>query len=164
MLDHPYIKKLGPDLLSQTTFGVGHISRRLGRKQFARRRIGHLLLDQGFFAGVGNYLRSEILFDAYLHPDMTLSKVTPQQKTALARSIHTMLHRAYKTGGITLDPKRVAHAKSQGLTRRRYRHFVFSRAARACYRCGTKIEKQHFAGRRLYFCPVCQVAPAVAER
>jgi hypothetical protein len=26
------------------------------------REVGHLLLDQSFLAGVGNYLRSEILF------------------------------------------------------------------------------------------------------
>ncbi|MEC7986000.1 MAG: endonuclease VIII [Myxococcota bacterium] len=156
IVEHPYIKKLGPDLLNRSTYGVGHVSRRLGQKKFARRRLGHLLLDQSFFAGVGNYLRSEILFDAGLHPNQTLGKMNANQKTALARSIHTMLHRAYKTGGVTLDPQRVAKAKSKGVTRRNYRHFTFARASKSCYQCGSKIEKHFFAGRRLYLCPVCQ--------
>ena len=36
------------------------------------RQVGHVLLDQHFFAGLGNYLRSEILFVSQLHPKRTL--------------------------------------------------------------------------------------------
>ena len=150
------LQKIGPDLLSSPTFGVGHVSRRLGLKKFSRRRLGGLLLDQSFFAGIGNYLRSEILFDAALHPNTKLGKISPEQKTGLARSIHTMLHRAYRTGGVTMDPNRVMAAKAQGKTRRQYRHFVSGRTGHACYRCNASIEKIIFTGRRLYLCPTCQ--------
>ena len=153
---HPYIRKLGPDLLQRPTFGVAHVSRRLGNKKFARRSIGHLLLDQSFFAGVGNYLRSEILFAAQLHPKQTIGKLTAKQKTQLARAIHTMLHRAYKTGGITTTPEVVKQAKSNGQRRRQYRHYVFARQSKSCRICSSKITKQDVAGRRLYLCPTCQ--------
>ena len=153
---HPYIRKLGPDLLNRPTLGVSHVSRRLGNTKFSRRSLGHLLLDQSFFAGVGNYLRSEILFAAKLHPGQTIGKLSSEQKTELARAIHTMLHRAYKTGGITTTPEVVKDARNAGKRRRQYRHYVFARHSLPCRVCGSKIKKQEIAGRRLYMCMTCQ--------
>ena len=157
ILEHPYIKKLGPDLLSQPTFGVGHVSRRLGKKKFARRSLGALLLDQSFFAGIGNYLRSEILFVAGIQPNRTLGTLDSKEKKALARAIHTMLHRAYKTGGVTVEQSFVEQLKATGETRRSYRHYVFAREGHSCRRCAAQVEKKKVSGRRLYFCAGCQV-------
>ena len=153
---HSYIKKLGPDLLSQQNYGISLISRRLSKKAFSRRSLGHLLLDQSFFAGVGNYLRSEILFEARLHPNARIGQLSPKQRTQLARAIHTMLHRAYKTGGVTNDADRVKACKAKGQRRSQYRHYVFARQGQACRICQSKIEKTDVAGRRLYHCPSCQ--------
>ena len=153
---HPYIKKLGPDLLSQPNYGISHISRRLSKKEFSRRSLGHLLLDQSFFAGIGNYLRSEILFEAGLHPTARIGQLSPKKRTKLARAIHTMLHRAYRTGGITTDPQIIKASKAKRQRRSQYRYYVFARQNQNCRVCQTKIEKIEVAGRRLYLCSTCQ--------
>lgn len=154
--EHSYIKKLGPDLLANPQFGVGHVSRRLGKKEFSRRSLGHLLLDQSFFSGVGNYLRSEILFEAGLLPSSQIGKINANQKTDLARAIHTMMHRSYDTKGVTVSKVLSRKARKNKQTRKEYRHYVFARQNKPCRICNENIEKITFAGRRLYFCSNCQ--------
>jgi formamidopyrimidine-DNA glycosylase len=41
------------------------VSRRLNEPCLRNRSLGSLYLDQGFLAGIGNYLRSEILFAVF---------------------------------------------------------------------------------------------------
>ena len=66
-LFHPYLSRLGPDVLDPV-LTWRDVSRRLNQPRFHNRALGSLYLDQGFLAGIGNYLRSEILFAAGLHP------------------------------------------------------------------------------------------------
>ena len=152
---HPFIRKLGPDIL-RPGYSTSHISRRLNSPKFARRRLGGLMMDQSVFAGIGNYLRSEILFRAQLHHSRTLGSLEDNERTALARMIHNTTHQSYRTRGITLSPEHVETAKSQGLKRRDYRHFVFDREGESCWVCQTEIQKSMVAGRRLYWCSTCQ--------
>ena len=65
--EHPFLNGLGPDPLWPATTPA-RLRRWMMQPQFARRQLGGLLLDQGFVAGLGNYLRSEILWRARLHP------------------------------------------------------------------------------------------------
>ena len=51
--------------------------------RFRAKRLYALLLDQHFIAGLGNYLRSEILFDARLHPERKLSDLTNRERASL---------------------------------------------------------------------------------
>ena len=153
--NHPYIRKLGPDLLSSKA-SVAQISRRMQGKAFSRKGIGGQLLQQSFFAGVGNYLRSEILFIAKIHPAQVIGKLTSEQRLALARSIYHTTWRAYESGGITTSEEFVQEAKNQKKRRYLYRHYVFGKENRACPTCGTKILKIMTGGRRLYYCPDCQ--------
>ena len=152
---HKFIKKLGPDLLKKG-YTTSHISRRLNKATFARRTLGALLLDQSVFGGLGNYLRSEVLFRAGLMHDRKLGKLSKEERTLLAKMIHETTHRAYRTRGITLDDKWVQIAKKNGWRRSRYRHFTFDREGSKCWICDTKIIKVHVAGRRLYYCSTCQ--------
>lgn|GEM_PF-3729277 len=94
-----------------------------------------MLLDQSFLAGVGNYLRSEILYSAGLHWSDTLEQLRAEQITDLARAARTMMWRSVKTGGVTNDPERVKVLKRAGWRRRDYRHYVFSREGQACFEC-----------------------------
>ena len=55
---HPYISKLGPDILDETT-SPDDISNRLESPRFNGRSAASPMLDQSFVAGLGNYLRSE---------------------------------------------------------------------------------------------------------
>ena len=152
---HKFIKKLGPDLLKKG-YAASHISRRLNKSTFSRRTLGALLLDQSVFGGLGNYLRSEVLFRSGLMHDRKLRDLSKEERTLLARMIHDTTHRAYKTRGITLDDEWVQVAKTQGLRRSQYRHFVFDRQGESCWICETTIKKVQVAGRRLYYCTSCQ--------
>src|SRR3546814_3441858 len=49
------------------------------------RSLGGLLLDQGFLAGMGNYLRSEVLFAANLLPQRRPRDLDAGERAALAR-------------------------------------------------------------------------------
>jgi endonuclease-8 len=64
---HPFLARIGPDLLSARA-GLARRRRALAEPRFAGRSLAALYLDQHFLAGSGNYLRSEILFCAGLHP------------------------------------------------------------------------------------------------
>ncbi|RYZ60961.1 MAG: endonuclease VIII, partial [Proteobacteria bacterium] len=68
--------------------------------------------------------------------------------------------RAVRTGGITLDDKRLAAAKAQRAPRRDTRHFVYGRAGRPCLRCETSVVRAEIGGRHLFVCPTCQGWPA----
>ena len=64
--DHPFLSRLGPDILTQKP-SVDELAARLLEPRFRRRQGGALLLDQGFVAGLGNYMRAEILFESRIH-------------------------------------------------------------------------------------------------
>lgn len=153
---HRYLQRLGPDLLGDIE--VEAIRARLLTAAFHRRQVATLYLDQGFLAGVGNYLRSEILFVAGVHPGLRPVDLDPAALTRLADASVAVTRQAYVEKGVTNDLARVARLKAEGLTRRHYRHHVFAREARPCWTCQTPIEKSLKAGRRIYWCPACQPA------
>ena len=133
---------------------------RLRDPRFARRRLAHLYLDQSFLAGMGNYLRSEVLFGARLWPELRPADLVAAAIRRLAKESLEVPRRSLVTGGITVRPPLARRLKREGMSRRAMRHYVFGRDGRPCHRCGTAIRKERMAGRRLYLCPECQPAPA----
>ena len=156
---HSYLARLGPDLLD-SRISFANVLEAVSRDAFARRQLGHLLLDQSFLAGVGNYLRSEILHVAGVHPAKRPTDLSKKDLRALAKAALTLSRRSYRTGGITNDDAQVASLKARGKRRADYRFFVFARAGLSCYRCRGKIIKTSVGSRRLYLCPRCQPPPA----
>lgn len=152
---HPYLAKLGPDALAPD-LDASAIAERLDDPRFARRGLGALLLDQSFVAGLGNYLRSEIAFDARLHPDQRPIDLSHADRRRLARTTLKITRRAYETGGVTLPASRAAALRRTGHSWARARHWVFARSGRVCRRCGDTISRFDLAGRRIYVCPTCQ--------
>lgn len=152
---HPFLAKLGPDVLDDTLTKEA-IAKRLLEKSFVNRRLGNLYLDQRFLAGVGNYLRSEILFDAGLHPERAPRSLSKKELSALARSTLRICHRAYREKGIVNAPKKVAELRARGATRSKLRFAVFARSQQPCYQCGHTIARITVTSRRLYLCPSCQ--------
>lgn len=156
---HPFLARLGPDILNQEP-SVEEIVDRLQSSTFARRGLGALLLDQGFVAGLGNYLRAEILTLAQLHPNTRAVDCTPAQLRGLAKQIIGITRRSYRTRGIVNPPSLVAKLKAEGLKRReQYRFNTYGRAGKACHYCGTEIDLNLSGGRKMYFCPGCQPVP-----
>ena len=160
LAQHPYLEKLGPDVLDERLVAAD-VEALLREKRFAGRRLGHLLLDQGFLAGLGNYLRSEIAFEARLHPDRCPRDLTRNERRRLARAAIRVSRRAYRSGGVTLPVAQSTALRREGATWAQSRHWVFARARRDCRVCGTKVSRVDRAGRRIYLCVGCQPGGAL---
>lgn len=153
--EHPFLKKLGPDLLDDTTT-MDQVVLRFADDKFKRRRLTTLLLDQGFLAGLGNYLRSEVLFKAGVSPKLRPVDCEPEQIEALAQATVDLTRQSYREKGVTNDLALAKTLKEKGEPYLAYRFWVFNRQGRPCRTCQTKIIKTELGGRRLYYCPNCQ--------
>ena len=152
--NHPFLRKLGPDVLNEA-LAWRTVADLLRAPQYRNRALSSIYLDQAFLAGIGNYMRSEILFAARLAPNLKPSQLARREVGELARQTLRISQRAYATAGVTNAPAKVATLQRQGFSRRDFRFAVFDREGLACLYCGTPIAKIT-AGRRLYFCPACQ--------
>ncbi len=155
LVEHPFLSRLGPDLLTHGV-SVGQAVARLQDPRFRRRGLGGLLLDQALFAGIGNYLRSEILFFAGLHYKTKPADLEEADLKRLAHAILEVTRQAYDQAGVTNRSDWAAADRRRGASRRRWRFAVFDRDGLPCHVCGTPIERTTVASRRLYCCPHCQ--------
>ena len=115
------------------------------------------MLDQSLFAGLGNYLRSEILFDAKIHPDDRPSDLDKTTITKWATSIKNISFLAYKSGGYTVAKSIADVNKMNGESKRSFRHAVFMRYGYKCVKCNSRIERKWYGKRKLDYCPYCQI-------
>ncbi|MEM9265231.1 MAG: endonuclease VIII [Cyanobacteria bacterium P01_F01_bin.13] len=152
---HPFLSKLGPDVLS-SKLRPANILELLTAKQNQRRQFTTLYLDQHFLAGIGNYLRSEILYVAKIHPRLRPVDCSDIQLETLAEASIAIPYQSYRYNGITNDLDLANQLKAKGQKRSQYRHWVFSRAGRPCRVCAAPIVKEFASSRRFYYCPVCQ--------
>tara|TARA_Y100001968_G_scaffold304033_1_gene318688 strand:- start:24 stop:851 length:828 start_codon:yes stop_codon:yes gene_type:complete len=154
--EHPFLKKIGPDVLDETC-NVELIEARLSSKNFHKKKASTLMLDQTLFSGLGNYLRSEILFDAKIHPDDKPFDLDKACISRWAKSIKSISYLAYKTGGFTVSKSIANSSKANGEPRRSYRHAVFMRHNYECLNCSNLIERKWYGKRKLDYCPNCQI-------
>jgi endonuclease-8 len=154
---HPFLSKIEIDVLDEAVT-VEQLAARFLDRRFHRRQLPSLLLDQHFLGGLGNYLRSEILFVARVNPQSRPVDCTAAQIQALAIAVLQVTQQSYRTKGITNDLELALQLKAKGYRRSEYRHYVFNREGKLCFVCGSTIAKAILAGRRLYFCPHCQAA------
>lgn len=168
------LKTLGADILpypEQDSFDRLGFQTRLLKLENSNRTIGAALLDQQIVAGIGNYLRAEILFDCQLDPWHLVADLTPDDLERLCNSIALMAWRAYSTGGVTVSPEdRIRLQSDRSLVYRLgsefgARHYVFRRTNLPCLKCNTTIRQLRQATRSddegektriIYFCPTCQ--------
>ena len=164
---------LGPDALPYRG--------RFDRKEFLRRllehkdeTIGAALLNQSIVAGLGNYLRAEILFNCKLNPWLTVNELTQRNLNCLSITIPRLTRDAYERGATAADEDRKRMASDPSLVYqpgREYgtRHLVFRRTNLPCLRCGEKIrqlrqktmqnpDEEEERTRIVYFCAKCQAA------
>ena len=154
--EHPYILKLGPDVLDDDTTS-DMICERLESPRFNRRHASSLMLDQTFIAGLGNYLRSEILHQAGVHPKARPKDLDPGAITKLGSLTKSISIRSYESNGLTVSDDLARRRKGMGERRRSYRHSAFCRNGMDCHVCGATIIRIRVSGRRLDMCPKCQV-------
>lgn len=162
LCEQPLLSKLGPDVLADTLTKDALVAR-LNSARFRRRRLGALYLDQHFVAGIGNYLRSEILFFAGLHPDLCPKDLSSQALAVLAENTLAVAARSYQTAGYTVDDSFYNAAKRDNADFETSRFMVFDRENAPCRVCVTPIQRTERNGRRLYICPHCQPTKSETE-
>lgn len=153
--EHKYIRKLGPDVLHPETT-LDDVLSRFQMDKFVNRKLTTLLLDQGFLSGIGNYLRSEILFDAGVDPSYKLRECTDGQIRRLADAALSLCQRSYNTKGITTDDKTLEALLRENTPKSEYRHYVYKRTGGYCHKCGDEIKEVKTGGRKVYYCSTCQ--------
>jgi formamidopyrimidine-DNA glycosylase len=134
--------------------------------------IGAALLNQRIVAGLGNYLRAEVLFACKLNPWRTVGELTQRNLSCLSKTIPQLTRDAYERGATASEEDRKRMAGDASLVYvpgREYgtRHLVFRRTNLPCLRCGEKIrqlrqktiqmqEDDEERTRIVYFCAKCQ--------
>lgn len=152
---HPLLSKLGPDILDRRLTVAG-VSGRLCRPDFRNRALASLYLDQRFLAGIGNYLRSEILFVARLDPAAAPADLSPAEIGRLARATLAVSRRSYRTEGVTVTRDLERRLRAAGQAFEEYRFWVFGRDGQPCRNCGAPIERRSASSRGLFVCADCQ--------
>ena len=168
------LKTLGPDILPyRGAFDASEFTRRLLLPENCERAIGAALLDQRICAGIGNYLRAEILFTCCIDPYKRVSDLSEKELHCLCKAIPAQARRALKTGGTTTpsDRTRILNDATLRYNQSQWgaRHYVFRRTNLPCLRCGGKIRQlrqvthtissedgEEDKTRILYFCEKCQ--------
>jgi len=177
------LRSLGPDCLPYPgiqAFDAACFRARLALH--AHRMVGAVLLDQTVVAGVGNYLRAEILFACRMDPWRRVGDLTPGELLCLSQTLPAVCARAYQTGGVTVpDAEQARMRAGPGLAYNPEsewgtRHWVFRRTNLPCLVCGGPVRQKRQVTREdedgekeriIYFCPACQgttVPPAPARK
>lgn len=157
----PALREIGPDMCSPH-FDRQFFLARLLRPDNLAREIGPTLLDQSIAAGLGNYLKSDILFECGVNPWTAVRDLRPEQLDCLARTIPEVGQRAVRNRGQTVsDEVMAAMLADPNYTNPRWsdRHWVFRQTNKPCKICGTPIKQRRQgpeSGRQTFFCPVCQ--------
>lgn len=154
---HPFLRRAGPDILDPG-LGIEQVSERLVAKPFGKRALSGLYLDQAFLAGIGNYLRSEILWAARVDPGARPVELDPGSLRRLARETLRVSRRSYRTRGATAPPAAVRQRRQQGMGFESCRFQVYDREGLECYACGAPIQRQNAGSRALFVCTACQAA------
>lgn len=156
VMSHPYIQKLGPDALDPKVTRE-MLLRHFAKDRFQKKALHGLLLDQSFVAGLGNYLRSEILYRCSLAPETRVGELSQEELDLLATQTLTIARRSLANPGVALDLDFQDWLLSYfPLQRNDSRFWVFARAGKDCWVCGETIQKHVYGTRRLYLCPSCQ--------
>ena len=150
---HPYIAKLGPEVLGDGVMPAVLAKRLAG---FARRNLATALLDQSVLAGLGNYLRADILFVARLSPQLRVGDLSAAQLKHLAKVIYQLTWRSVRHDGVLLPAADYKKLRASGDDYEAARFYVFDREGLPCRICATPIVRSDMGGRGVFFCPICQ--------
>jgi len=181
----PSLVNLGPDVLPYEgeTFDAKETLQRLCKKEHKNTPIGAALLDQTIVAGLGNYLRAEILFLATIDPWRAVKSLSKKELQTIVELIPQVSKTAYaehRTVTADLQTRMIGDPSLVYVPGKEYgtRHYVFRRTNLPCLMCGTPIkqkrqvlgspdeetqeEETEKTSRIVYFCPQCQHVGEVA--
>jgi formamidopyrimidine-DNA glycosylase len=125
--------------------------------QKSRRPIKQVLLDQHFFAGIGNIYANDALFLSKIHPQTPANIITLKESKLISAHLVDIMRQSILAGGSTMkDNTYVRPDGSFGGNQFFFR--VYGRVGEPCLVCQTKIKKMTLGGRGTFYCPSCQPA------
>lgn len=95
------LSNIGPDLL-QETISVEKYIEVSRSKSVKNKQVCSFLLDQKYFSGIGNYMKSEILYRSKIRPDRTMSTLSDEELNTLLNKSIDVARESYKSGGLTI--------------------------------------------------------------
>lgn len=117
------LNTFGPDVLAYALYLQGqlpdlpeseHITPERWRDKFRNKRltgkeVGAFLLDQSRYAGLGNYLRVEVLYATKVSPHRPLGQLTDFEIEAMRQAALDIVYRSYRSQGHTLKSYRTPY-------------------------------------------------------
>ena len=95
------ISKLGPDILEdEFTFEI--FKNIMKRKRLKDKTIPEIFMNQSYLSGIGNYLKSEILYESKISPHRNLESLSENDLELLYKNIKTISINSLKAGGATI--------------------------------------------------------------
>lgn len=122
-------------------------------KKFPEKQLKPFLLDQKYFAGVGNYIASEICARAGIRPTRRNKLISDLEIHKIITATKIVIDGTLKTKGTTFSGGYADASGEKGLG---VQHLVvfYQEVCQLC--CKTPVTKIVLAGRGTYYCPNCQ--------
>ena len=100
------------DLLNKEYDSEKHIDF-LNKKIIGKKSICSILMNQGYFPGVGNYIKSESLYASKLHPEKPWKSMSKWEKINLIQTLRNIMYKSYISGGAELKDFKNPFSKSK---------------------------------------------------
>lgn len=145
--------KLGPDPLNEDADPTAFYA----AAAKTSRPIGVVLMDQACLSGVGNIYRAESLYRCGIDPFRPAKECTREELEALWTDNQALLAIGVRLGRIiTTEPDdRPGIPEEEAWPD--HANYVYHRQGQECNRCRATICVEDLAGRKLYWCPGCQL-------
>lgn len=134
-----FFEKYGKDYLSESeNISLEEFTFKISK---SKKSIAEFLIDQSQFSGLGNYLRSDILFLSKIHPLRDSSSLSPEEILSLFSSIKIVLEESTRCGGYSLrDYSSIENKKGS------YSPLIYGKKVKG----DTTIKKIKIKGRSVY--------------
>lgn len=143
------LNSLGPDVLEDPPVDPELFAKRILHKP--NRTIAEALMDQSCVSGVGNYLRSEILYDCKVDPWRCVTDITSEEFVKLCEATIRIAKKSYKSQGATIKTYRNIDG-SEGTTQFNFKAY----GRRLCPSGHVIARKKDRNGRMMHWCTLCQ--------
>jgi DNA-formamidopyrimidine glycosylase len=95
------LNDIGPDLLNDTIKEDMYMSVMKNKKN-GKKTIATVMMDQSVFSGVGNYLKSEILYSAKVSPHSIINNIPDNKLLEIFHITLEKIKASYKMGGASV--------------------------------------------------------------
>lgn len=142
---HPIVQKALPPLFFEPVT-LDRFRSEIISPRRANMNICKFLMEPKYLSGIGNYLKSEILYRASISPDRTLASLTEVEINRLFSVTLNTISQAYQCGGLThgtfLDPD---------MERGTFQKLVYKRAGEYDAQGRSILYSKEFDGRGTYY-------------